>query len=443
MGYSNLNENLINDFSVKKYAHLQYASKSDILKVQTELFLEHLKFTTQNSPFYRNLYKDIDISAIKNISDIEKLPFTTKSDMVNTSQFLAVKDKDIVDICLTSATSSPTPTIISQTSSDLKRLAYNEELALNIAGITENDTMLICAAIDRCFMAGLAYFLGGVKLNTKVVRGGSGKPAQHWELIKLLNITVIIGVPSLLYKIGEYARENNEDPAKTSVKKLIAIGEPTKNKKLELLPVADELENMWDAKIYSTYASSELATTFCECEARNGGHMRPELNLIEILNDDGTPVNDGETGEVITTPIGITGMPLIRFKTGDISYVINDKCSCGRTTKRLGPIIGRKNQMLKYKGTTVFPDSIISALEGDPRFHLGYIEASLNNDKTDKIILFASLKEPSSSHQWIAEKLRAKIRVVPEIILVSKDETEKKVYQFDKKRKRMTFFDLR
>ncbi|MFH2057508.1 MAG: AMP-binding protein [Pseudomonadota bacterium] len=438
-------KNMIADFSAKKYASLQFESDEKTKEVQTFLFLNHLNYTIEHSPFYRALFaeKKIDVNRIKTLADIRKLPLTSKQDLCDTSRFLCVNDSKIVDICLTSATSGSTPTIISLTNSDLSRLAYNEEIAFGMAGVTNLDTMLICAAIDRCFMAGLAYFLGGIKLNAKVLRSGSGSPSQHWELINLAHATVIVGVPSLMLKIGQYALENNADPSATKIKKLIAIGEPTKDANLQLLPVAEQLEDMWGAKIYSTYASSEIATTFCECSARSGGHLRPELNIIEILDDNGQPLEDGEKGEVVTTPLGVEGMPLLRFKTGDISYLMTQKCSCGRTTKRLAPIIGRKNQMLKYKGTTVFPNAILSSLEGDPRFHNGYIEVKKNADGTDRIILYAALSRDTLDEQWIKDVLRAKVRVVPEIQIILPEAADKKVYQFDKKRKRMTFFDLR
>ncbi|MDA3791872.1 MAG: AMP-binding protein [Desulfobacula sp.] len=436
---------VITDFSAKKYAYLQFAEADDVKKIQTKLFLRHLKFTVNNSPFYKKLYKDkkIDLKQIKQLSDIEHLPLTQKNDLFSTKDFLCVDNKEIVDVCLTSATSGSIPTIISQTTNDLSRLAYNEELAFAMAGINDNDTMLICAAIDRCFMAGIAYFLGGVKLKARVLRGGSGSAAQHWELIKLADATTIVGVPSLMYKIGQHAVENNETPAVTHIKKLIAIGEPTKDENLNLLPIARELEKMWGAKIFSTYASSEIATTFCECSARRGGHLRPELNITEILDNDERQVKDGEKGEVVVTPLGVTGMPLIRFKTGDISYLINEKCFCGRTTKRIAPIIGRKNQMLKYKGTTVFPNAILACLEGDRRFHSGYIEVKKNEDGTDRILLYVALCDENHDKNWISDTLRAKVRVVPEIRIIGTEQADKKVYQFDKKRKRMTFFDLR
>ncbi len=440
-----LAHNIIADFPARKYASLQFESNDKINEVQSTLFLKHLSYLAEKSPFYSRLFsqKQIGLNQIETVSDIIKLPLTDKKDLSDPGEFLCVDDSKIADVCLTSGTSGSKPTIISLTGSDLSRLAYNEELAFEIAGVDSKDTMLVCAAIDRCFMAGIAYFLGGIKLGAKMLRSGSGSPSQHWELINLTHATVIVGVPSLIYKIGQYALDNHADPAASTITKLIAIGEPTRGENLQLLPISEQLEQMWGAKIYSTYASSEIATTFCECSARSGGHLRPEMNIIEILDDDGQPVKEGERGEVVTTPLGVEGMPLLRFKTGDISYLINETCSCGRTTKRLAPIIGRKNQMLKYKGTSVFPNSILYSLEGDSRFHNGYIEARKNTDGTDRVILYAALCSEQTDETWIKDVLRAKVRVVPEIKLISPEQADKKVYQFDKKRKRMTFFDLR
>jgi phenylacetate-CoA ligase len=439
------NHSLIMDFSAQKYASLQFADQAEILAVQNRLFLKHLEYTRAYSPFYKEVYarEKIDIAQIKDLAHIGQLPLTHKEDLLQTTGLLCADKKEIVDISLTSATSGTTPTLIPLTASDLSRLAYNEEIALAMTGVDQKDTLLICAALDRCFMAGLAYFIGGVKLSATMVRGGSGSAAQHWELIKLTQATVVVGVPSLMYKIGQHSLDNHGDPQACGIKKLIAIGEPTKDANLNLLPISQELESMWNAKIYSTYASSEMATTFCECEARMGGHTRPELIIVEILGEDGHPVTPGEKGEVVVTPLGVTGMPLIRFKTGDISYMIQGKCSCKRTSQRLAPIIGRKNQMLKYKGTTIFPNAILAVLEGDQRFYNGYIEAKRNADGTDRIILYVALTEENAPATWLRQILQAKLRVVPEIKRITRKDADKKVYQFDKKRKRMTFFDLR
>jgi phenylacetate-CoA ligase len=437
----------LTDFSAQEYAGIQFASKERIEKIQTRLFLQHMHYTHTYSEFYRKRYKEcgIDIRTIHSLQDMVKLPLTTKEDLQATELFCCADQKEIVDICLTSATSSAVPTMIPLTGNDLARLAYNEERALSMTGVCASDVLLICAALDRCFMAGMAYFLGGAKLSAAMIRAGSGSASQHWELIKRLEPTAIVGVPSLMYKIGEYAINLDKNPADSRIKKLIAIGEPTRNEAMNLLPIASELETMWNAKIFSTYASSEMATTFCECEARAGGHLRPELIIVEILDETGNVLPAGEIGEVVVTPLGITGMPLIRFRTGDLSYIIDDPCACNRTTLRLAPVIGRKKQMLKYKGTTLYPNAIISALEGDERFHNGYIEAKKYPDGTDRIILYAAVTINSDQDDlsWIRDRLRATLRVVPEIEMVSPKQADQKVYQSHKKRKRMTFFDLR
>lgn len=438
---------LLNDFYAQAHAGLQFAADPEIRTVQNRLFLNHVSYTLAHSKFYRQTYKKagIHLKDIQSLSDISNLPLTTKSDLEDTEKLGCADQKDIVDICLTSGTSGSGTTLIPLTGQDLSRLAYNEQIALGMTGINASDTLVVCAALDRCFMAGMAYFLGGTKLSATMVRSGSGSAAQHWEVIKRTHATAIVGVPSLIHKIGEFALGQQMNPAHSKVTKLIAIGEPTKDKDMALLPISRELETMWNSRIFSTYASSEMATTFCECEARQGGHLRPELIVVEILDPENRPVPDGEPGEVVVTPLGVTGLPLIRFRTGDISYFIPEPCTCGRTTPRLAPVIGRKNQMLKYKGTTLFPNAVLAALEGDSRFHGGYVEVKMNADGTDRVILFAAIKEGTDPKDlsWMREQLQATVRVVPEIKIISPEQAENKVYQFKKSRKRITFFDLR
>ncbi len=438
--------NVFQDFPAARYKNIQFASVEKMWRVQTKLLHEHLEYCAHNSPFYQERFRELDIqiNQIVTLQDLSKLPFTDKEDLIaHNDLFRAVPGSEIVDVCLTSATSGATPTRLCQTQSDLARLAYNEEIALAMSGITETDTLLVCAALDRAFMAGLAYFLGGIKLNARMIRGGAGSAAQHWELIQSTGVTAIVGVPSLMKKIADHAIEKGHNLQKAGIKKLIAIGEPTRDEKLELLSLPRKLEEIWDAKIFSTYATTELATTFCECEARQGGHLRPELMVVEIVDEQGQPLPPGEKGEVVVTPLGITGMPLIRFRTGDVSYLMDEPCSCGRTTPRLAPILGRKHQMLKYKGTTVFPNAILAALEGNHYFYGGYVEAHKTADGLDRVTLFANWDQKNWPQNQLEDELRAKVRVVPEIEFVSAEQVDEKVYQFDKKRKRVTFFDLR
>jgi phenylacetate-CoA ligase len=437
---------LIRDFAPLEWEGLHFAEAAEIERVQLEALREHLSYAAEQSPFYRRVFTQAGFrpEEVQTISDLSRLPFTEKEDLIRfNSEFQAVSDSEIVDVCLTSATSGAVPTQLCQTTTDLMRLAYNEEIAFAMTGLTEQDTLLVAAALDRAFMAGLAYFMGGVRLKARVVRGGAGSAAQHWELIKNTGVTAIVGVPSLMKKIADYALEKGENPKLAGIRRLIAIGEPTRDETLELLPLPKQLEALWGAPIFSTYASTELATTFCECEARQGGHLRPELMVVEIVDEQGQPLPPGARGEVVVTPLGVTGMPLVRFKTGDISFLIDGPCACGRTTPRLAPILGRKHQMLKYKGTTLFPNALLAALEGTNGFYGGYVEAHKTSEGLDRVVLFAAWDERVLSRSQIENELRAKVRVVPDIRYISREEMEARVYQFDKKRKRITFFDLR
>jgi len=428
-----------------KYKNLQNESPEKVFQIQNDNFISHLKYAEANSPFYKKLFKknNIDINSITSIENINMLPFTSKEDINKFNrEFQAVPDDKIVDICLTSATTGSKPTSFAQTFSDLKRLAFNEEVSFKIAGLKELDTVLVGAALGRCFMAGLAYFLGGASLGCRMVRAGSGNAAQLWELIKLTNCTCIVGVPTMTKKIADYALGKGENPKKSKVTKIIGIGEALRDSELNTLPLTDRIEELWGADILSTYASTEISTTFVECSYKKGGHMRPELIVVEIIDENGNTLPYGKHGEVIVTPLGITGMPLIRFKTGDISFIINSECPCGRNSMRLGPILGRKNQMLKYKGTTIFPNHLLSIIEGNENFYGGYIEARKNQDGTDRIIMYISVKNNNFTTKYIEEELRAKARVVPEINTISSEELDLRINQSGK-RKKIQFIDMR
>jgi phenylacetate-CoA ligase len=302
--------------------------------------------------------------------------------------------------------------------------------------------MMVCAALDRCFMAGLAYFLGGARLGMRMIRAGAGDAAQHWQTILATRPTVLVGVPSLFRRIAEHALAEGGRPSKAGITRLIGIGEPTRDASLEMLPSARLVEEFWGAPLYSTYASTEIATSFAECEARQGGHLRPELLVVEIVDDAGRQVPPGETGEVVVTPLGVRGMPLLRFRTGDVSFLIDAPCSCGRNSPRLGPILGRKNQMLKYKGTTIFPNAILAALEGRKDVVGAYVEARRNPDGTDRVVVHASVSNPGVGAGTLAEEIRARLRVAPELVIEDAETLNRKVYGSGK-RKRATFFDLR
>jgi phenylacetate-CoA ligase len=407
-------------------------------------FLNTILYCMEKSPFYKQHFSGIPLSAIKTIEDIHKLPFTTKDHIAEESTgFLCVDDSEIVEIATTSG-STGNPVMLKYTAKDLERLALNEQLAFHNAGITKEDTVLIAVTIDKCFIAGLAYYIGLNSVGASSVRVGPRSPELLLKMAEVTKPSAIVGVPTYLDKVYDIAGEEGFMKSLGSVKKLICIGEPVKEKDLSLNAIGKRLKEKYNAEIISTYGITELATSFCECSLSKGGHIHPELIHVEIVDDDGNPVPDGVEGEVVATTFNVEGMPLIRFKTGDISFIIDEKiCSCGLKSKRLGPVTGRKKQKLKIKGTSVYPQAIVNVID-----QLDYVDnyvliATSDTTLSDHLEVRCSLKKgvPDKSNE-IKAKLKGSLKVTPSVILDS-SENISLIQSSVTKRKKTKFVDRR
>ena len=414
----------------KSHECVEYQTYDQMLEAQEKYLREHLAYCKENSPYYRKLLSDNKISCeAVDIKRLSELPLTEKSDIeAHNDDFLAVPHAKVVDISLSSGTTGR-PIKMMYTEHDLNRLAYNEEQALKRCGITEEDTVLITCTIDRCFIAGLAYLSGVYKLGAAAIRNGRSTMESHMGLIRELKPTTIIGVPSFLKKLGLHLIENRIDPKETSVTKLVCIGESLRDKTLSPLGINEDIERIWRAKTFSTYASSETVTTFCECSAQRGGHISPELGIVEIINEEGEVLHDGSVGEVVVTPLFVEGMPLVRYKTGDISFLTNEECECGSCHPRLGPILGRKKQMLKMRGTTFYPQMVFNVLEEIASVQEYYMTVESENKMSDKITVYVSLKtENTDDVNRIQNALQARLRVTPMVVIVDDDTAQKQIY---------------
>ena len=271
------------------------------------------------------------------------------------------------------------------------------------------------------------------------IRNGLNSLESHAGIIRLMRPSIIVGVPSFLRKLGMFIR-NKKIPV-AGVKKLVCIGEPLRDKEMRSLAVTKDIQDIWGAKAFSTYSSSEIVTTFCECSRQHGGHLHPELAVTEIVNERGRPVNAGVVGELVVTPLGVEGMPLVRFRTGDISFMIKEPCACGRRSPRLGPILGRKSQMLKVKGTTVYPLAVYSVLDELSEVSDYYFTAFSQDTLSDRLVVTVALRH-SCPVSRISNSLAARLRVVPEVIIASEEKVRQIVYD-PSLRKPVRFFDRR
>lgn len=424
---------------------IEIASTQEIKAFQEEKLQELLAYLNNKSTYYKRLFKEneIDISEIKILEDLQKIPTTSKDQLQQyNDDFLCVPKNKIIDYVTTSGTLGD-PVTFALTNKDLDRLAYNEAISFACAGVQPEDILQLMTTIDRRFMAGLAYFLGVRKLGAGIIRVGAGIPELQWDSILKFKPTYLIAVPSFLLKLIEYAEQHNIDINNSGVKGAICIGEPLREQDFSFNTLSQKITAKWDIKLFSTYASTEMNTAFTECEAQQGGHHHPELIIVEILNENNQAVATNEVGELTITTLGVEAMPLLRFKTGDMVKAHYNKCSCGRNTMRLGPVVGRKKQMIKYKGTTLYPPAMDNILNDFSAVECYVIEISHNNIGTDEILIKIAASNASEKLlQDIKDHFRAKLRVTPKMEFHDKKEILK--LQFPKmSRKPIRVFDKR
>ena len=422
--------------------------KSDLKSIKTfqesklKALLVYLK---SNSPFYQKLFIDneIDINEIKTLEDLAKIPTTSKNDIQqNNDDFFCIPQTEIVDYSTTSGTLGD-PVTFGLSDKDLERLAYNEAISFACAGIQKGDVVQMITTIDKRFMAGLAYFLGLRKMGVSVVRMGPGIPELQWDSILRYKPKYLITVPSFLLKMIDYAERNNIDYKNSSVYGAICIGESLKNQDFSDNILSQKIKEKWDIQLYSTYASTEMSTAFTECEFQIGGHQHPELIITEILDENENPVNEGDSGELTITTLGVEALPLLRFKTGDLVKAHYEPCKCGRNTMRLGPVLGRKQQMIKYKGTTLYPPAMSDILNDFTGISCYQIVIKSDEIGLDEIIIKISTgNETENFVDEVRDHFRAKLRVSPKIEIVDFDVLSKVVFN-PTSRKPINFIDLR
>lgn len=424
---------------------LAYRDLSTIKETQEIALQKALQYLALHSPFYKKLFhkNQINVQEIKKIEDLKKLPLTTKEDLQKyNDDFICVPKHKIIDYVTTSGTLGD-PVTFALTDNDLDRLALNESLSFECAGINKNDILQLMTTLDRRFMAGMAYFLGARKLRAGIIRVGSGIPELQWDSIFKFKPTFLICVPSFLLKLIEYAAHNHININTTSIKGAICIGEPIRNQDFTLNNLGKKITGSWKIELYSTYASTEMNTAFTECKKQQGGHLLPELIIPEILDEKNNPVAENEVGELVITTLGIEAMPLLRFKTGDMVKAHFQPCACGRNSLRIGPVVGRKKQMIKYKGTTLYPPAMFNILNHFKEIEDYIIELFHNDIGTDEILLKVGTTNPSEElkHQ-IKDHFRAKLRVAPTVEFTDLA-TIKKIKFPKMSRKPLTLIDKR
>ena len=401
---------------------IEFSTPSEIKAYQEGLLKEALSYLAQNSKYYQRLFSvyNIDINQIRTIEDLQKIPFTEKRDLqLYNDDFLCCPKEKIVDYVTTSGTLGD-PVTFGCTEKDLQRLAYNEKKSFMCAGVGPGNIVQLMTTIDKRFMAGLAYFLGIRELGASIIRVGNGIPELQWDTINRLKPDTIMCVPSFILRLIQYAEEHNIDYRNSSIKRIIGIGEGLREQDFSLNLLGRRIKEKWDVELFATYSSTEMGATFSECPYGCGGHVHPELIIVEIIGDDNLPVPDGEVGEIVVTTLGVEGMPLLRFRTGDMAAKIVAPCKCGRNSYRLTPLVGRKNNMIKLKGTTLYPPAINDVLDNTDYVENYVVVVQESDAGTDEVVVKIGLKHQPDFEviKDLKDRFRSRIRVAPEIMVL-------------------------
>ncbi|MFN8155040.1 MAG: AMP-binding protein [Bacteroidia bacterium] len=422
-----------------------FPSLQEIQEIQSRALVKTMAYVAAHSPFYKEQFNrtGINPAAIKKPEDLQQLPFTTKEDLqLRSHEFLCVEKRLVIDYSSTSGTLG-TPVTVGLTENDLDRLALNEYGSFLIADGSPDDIYQLHLTLDRQFMAGIAYYSGLRKLGAGIIRLGPGLPAMQWENISRYQPTVIVGVPSMLVKLIEYCKQKNLPLEESSVRKAICIGESIRRADFSFNTLGKAITDHWPIRLYSTYAATEMQTAFTECRCGRGGHLQPHLIIAELIGENDLPVADGEPGEVTITTLGVEGMPLLRYKTGDICIRHPEPCACGRNTFRLSPVLGRKKQMIKLRGTTLYPQSFQEILQAMEHVQEYVLEVNTGSLDTDEVVVHLQLDvESNEVIRHIRTELQARLRIIPDVRIHSADSIRLLQYP-DGSRKIQRFIDHR
>ena len=426
---------------------IETLNRANLNKLQVEKLNKTLE-QAQNSPYYGELFKQKGIKpgAIKNIEDITKLPFTTKQDLRNNFPygFLSVNQKEVVRLHSSSGTTG-NPTVIFHTANDLKNWANLMARSLFSAGLRDTDVFQnICGY--GLFTGGLGFQYGIERLGALSIPAGAGNSLRQIKLMQDYGTTSAHAIPSYLNRLYDVFKELNLDPRRDTKLHTFVIGaEPHTEEQRR------RIEDMFGVKAYNSFGLSEMngpGVAF-ECTYQNGLHIWEDAYIVEILDPETLePVKDGEIGELVMTTLDRTAMPLIRYRTRDLTRFLPGDCSCGRTHRRLDRIAGRSDDMFIVKGCNIFPMQIEGVLMKIPEVGSDYLITIETINDNDELIVEVEVKRDWFSGDiqkldkitsLITHQIRDEVLVKPIIKLVepgSLPQSEgKAVRVIDKRRK--------
>lgn len=329
----------------------------DLDDIQNRKLKALVFYAYEYSPFYRRKFKEIGLNPwdFNGLKDLQKLPFTTKKDLRDNYPFgmFAVPLSQIVRFHASSGTTGK-PTVVGYTKNDIDVWVESLCRGLTSCGVTSEDIIQVSYGYGL-FTGGLGFHYAVESLGASVIPSGAGNTRRQIELMKDLHATVICCTPSYILYMSEVAKEMGIDIKEDTRLRMGIFGaEPWSEE------TRRRIEDKTGITAYDVYGTSELGgPLFTECVEKQGIHVWADHYLIEIVDPEtGEILSEGEKGELVVTTLSKEALPLIRWRTGDITWMESDKCACGRTHPRIMRIVGRTDDMIIVRGINVFPSQI-------------------------------------------------------------------------------------
>ena len=410
------------------YLHekLETLTRSEIKALQWERLQRTLE-RCMNSPFYRKRFADahLTIADIRSLDDLQKIPFTTKQDLRDNYPFglAAVPMSEVVRLHSSSGTTG-TPTVILHTQKDLDEWANAVARCLYMVGLRRGDVFQNSSGYGM-FTGGLGFQYGAERLGMLTVPAAAGNTKRQIKFIRDFGTTALHAIPSYASRIHEVMEEMGVDPRRdTKLRTLIIGAEPHSEEQRR------KIEQMLGVKAYNSFGMSEMCGpgVAFECTEQNGMHIWEDYYIVEIVDPVTLePVPDGEVGELVLTTINREAMPLLRYRTRDLTRFLPGECPCGRHHRRLDRMKGRSDDMMILKGVNIFPIQIETVLMQFEELGTDYLITLTNEEANDLMTVEVELKDFSDDYarlqaltKEITRQLKDEILLTPLVKLVPK-----------------------
>ena len=386
------------------------------------LQLERLQATVRhcmNSPFYKNRFEEIGLKPedIKTLDDIRRIPFTTKQDLRDTYPFgmASVPLRECTRLHSSSGTTG-NPTVIIHTQKDLDEWANAVARCLHMVGLRPGDVFQNSSGYGM-FTGGLGFQYGAERLGMMTVPAAAGNTKRQLKFITDFGTTALHAIPSYVTRLYEMMEELGIDPRKDTKLRTLVIGaEPHSEEQRR------RIEEMMGVKAYNSFGMSEMCGpgVAFECLEQNGLHIWEDYYIVEIIDPETLqPVPEGEVGELVLTTINREGMPLLRYRTRDLTRILPGECPCGRHHIRLDRMKGRSDDMIILKGVNIFPIQIETVLMQFKELASNYLITLETKDTNDEMMIEVELEHFTEDYGRMQQLTREITRILKDEILVT------------------------